>query len=100
MDQINELTDTSEYLELIAQYSESIDVNPKDAEAYFKRANTYYLLNKFDKAIADYDKAIEINPNKPVYYFKRANVNAKLKSFLSALADYLRGKELETLTGQ
>lgn len=44
----------------IAAYTQSIALNPQNAEAYNNRAYTYMVLQQYDKALLDLNKAIEI----------------------------------------
>ncbi len=46
----------------IADYTKAIELNPRNAKAYFNRGNAKGKLEAFYAAIADYTKAIEINP--------------------------------------
>jgi tetratricopeptide (TPR) repeat protein len=43
-------------------FTEIIDMAPGFAEAYNKRATTYYLMHEFEKSIADCEKTIDLNP--------------------------------------
>jgi len=38
-------------------------IEPKTAEEYLNRGDTYFNQNEYDKAIADYNAALRINPN-------------------------------------
>jgi tetratricopeptide (TPR) repeat protein len=42
-----------------------IEINPEDAEGYYKRSYYYWLTIEIDKAIKDFEKAIELNPIHP-----------------------------------
>ena len=42
--------------------TKAIDLDPKDAIAYFERAYAYGSNKEYDQAIADYAKAIELDP--------------------------------------
>ncbi|MEB3161220.1 MAG: tetratricopeptide repeat protein, partial [Synechocystis sp.] len=44
----------------IADYDQSIKLNPQFADAYFNRGLTYYRLGEDQKAIADLKKAAEL----------------------------------------
>lgn len=46
----------------ISDYSEVIDSEPDNAEAYFNRGLAYESVGGYDEAYADYSKAIELNP--------------------------------------
>jgi tetratricopeptide (TPR) repeat protein len=47
----------------IDDYNKAIEINPKDAAAYYNRGNAYEKKGDKARAIADFSKAIEINPN-------------------------------------
>ena len=51
------------YDKAIEDYTIAIEVNSKDAEAYYNRGLAYANLNDYKRAIEDYDKALELNPN-------------------------------------
>ena len=51
-----------EYDKAIADYTEAIRLDPKDATAYDDRGNAWYAKNEYDKAIADYTEAIRLDP--------------------------------------
>jgi len=40
----------------------TLEINPRNAAAYYNRASAYYNKGRFDLAIADFSKAVEINP--------------------------------------
>ena len=46
----------------IADFTEAIRLNPKDAEAYYSRGGAYGEKGDYDKAIADFTEAIRLNP--------------------------------------
>ncbi len=47
----------------IADFTESIVLNPNDAIAYYNRGLAYEKKDESNRAIADYDKVLEINPS-------------------------------------
>ena len=47
----------------IEAYSKSIDLNPRDANAYYNRGVAYGEKDEVDLALKDYNKAIELKPN-------------------------------------
>ncbi len=71
-----------EHLAKIGRVTEAIHRNPRDAVAYFYRANLHAQLGGFtegvprnyEAALADYDKAIELNPKFAQAYFRRGQV--------------------------
>ncbi len=72
----------------IEDYDETIRLNPNDAEAYFKRGNAYYNLNKEKRAIEDYDKAIRLNPQFAEAYHNRGTTYRDLGQYNRAIKDY------------
>ena len=74
--------------EEIAELTKSIEINPKDAVAYYNRANAKYNLKDCQESIADYNKAIEINPQYADAYSERAFAKYYFKDFEGAIADF------------
>ena len=56
----------------IADFSEAIRLDPKDAPAYNNRGHVRKLKAEFDQALADYDAAIGLDPRDPAAYNNRA----------------------------
>jgi tetratricopeptide (TPR) repeat protein len=80
----------------IQKLSKAIKLNPKYAEAYFMRAETYEQLQEFQKSLADFDQAIAINPQLFYAYCNRGNLKAtRLNNLQGALADYNQSIILE-----
>jgi tetratricopeptide (TPR) repeat protein len=52
-----------EYDRAIADYGESIRLNPNAAVAYNNRGNAYDDKGEYDRAIADWKKVLQIDPN-------------------------------------
>ena len=46
----------------VAIFTDVIEMAPDFAEAYNKRATTYYLMQEFDKSISDCEKTLALNP--------------------------------------
>ena len=65
------------YNKIIEDCSKSIEINPTDAEAYYKRGNAWDLKSVYDKAIVDYSKAIEIDSNYTMAYSARGKIYAE-----------------------
>lgn len=58
---------------IVVETTRSIQLNPRDFSAYYKRGLAFAKLEGIKKAIPDFDKAIEINPSDPVFYVARGN---------------------------
>ena len=82
-----------EYLKTINNLAKSIELNPKDADAYYNRGVAYGKLWQYQKAIDDYTKTIELNPEFASAYYVRGSVYAKLGD-QKAMDDYARAIEL------
>ena len=51
--------DDGEYQKAIEEFSQTIELDPQYAEAYYIRGHSYANLGQYERAIEDYDKAIE-----------------------------------------
>ncbi len=80
--------------EAIEEYTETIELNPKDADAYNNRGNAYSDIKEFDKAIEDYNKAIELNPKYAIAYNNRGVAHSDIKEFDKAIEDHNKAIEL------
>jgi predicted Zn-dependent protease len=65
-----------------------VEKNPKDWDAYFRKADAEHALNKRDDAIADYTTAILLHPNDAYLYFRRARSYHAQQMCVKAIADY------------
>ena len=74
----------------LADYDQSITLNPNYADAYYTRGNLKHLkLNDPNGALADYDHAFAIKPPSPKAYYNRAHLkHLKLNDPQGALDDY------------
>lgn len=70
----NILCEAGKCEEALSVYTKAIGLDPKFAEAYFKRGMAYYRLGGDLSAIEDFSKAIELNPNYTEAYFQRGAV--------------------------
>ena len=71
----------------IKLFDEAIELNPQNAQAWYRRSSAYHLLKQYNLAIKDCDKAIELNPNYYDAYFLRYNAHACLKQYEMAIQD-------------
>jgi tetratricopeptide (TPR) repeat protein len=78
----------NDYDHAIADYSQAIKLDPKDAPAYRNRGLAYYQKKEYDHAIADYDKAIAIAPKFAAAYDSRGNAHRAKGELDPAIADY------------
>ena len=71
----------------IADFTEAIKINPRDAGIYERRAAVEMKINDFDKALADYSEAIKLKPNEAHYYNYRAYIYELKGDLKNAMAD-------------
>jgi tetratricopeptide (TPR) repeat protein len=57
-----------------------IEIDPRNATAYYNRGFAYSNLGQWDKAAADFTQTIEINPNFTSAYQNREIAYRKLQS--------------------
>ena len=58
----------------IQDSSRAIELDPKDSDKYFYRANMYISLRQPDLAVQDFNKAIEVNPKDCFSYIGLGNI--------------------------
>jgi tetratricopeptide (TPR) repeat protein len=77
-----------EYEAAITNYSTALQLNPHDAEVYYKRGLARYYLVDDEKAIQDYSQAIKINPKYVKAYNKLGLARYELGDYEQAIEDY------------
>ena len=80
---------TMEYL------NKAIEINPKDATAYYKRGFIYRSKGQYDLSISDISKAIEIEPKNHRNYTMRGITYSKNKQYALAVSDISKAIEIE-----
>ena len=78
----------------IADFTASIEIAPKYAEAYFLRGSAYGDKGNRDLAIADYTRAIDIDPNLNQAYNNRAILYYEKGDYDNAWADVHKAESL------
>jgi tetratricopeptide (TPR) repeat protein len=72
----------------MADYNESVRLDPTYARAYYDRGITWYRTGELDRAIAAYSEVIRLDPKKPKAYYYRGVAWEKKCSLQEALADF------------
>jgi tetratricopeptide (TPR) repeat protein len=72
----------------IANYTISIQLNPKRVQSHFGRGTAYEKKGDWKRAIADFTEEIKIVPNYARAYCSRGSVYAKQGNLNEAIADY------------
>ncbi len=80
---------------ILQDYSKAIELDPKDAGAYYMRGViAKFNLHDYTGAIQDFSKAIELNPKDANAYYMRGDAKEMLKDKRGALEDYSKAGEL------
>jgi len=96
---------TMDYKKALDAFNRAVDCDSNNAWALAGRAETLWLLEKFDQAIEDVEKAVRINPDKADSYLIRGNIRFSLREYDKALQDYDRvlsidGKNTAAMLGK
>jgi tetratricopeptide (TPR) repeat protein len=78
----------AKFNEAIEIYTEAIEYNPDNFEAYYQRANANASLRNYKVAIEDYNRAIEIHPKYADAYANRGQIKFYLKDNEGACEDW------------
>jgi tetratricopeptide (TPR) repeat protein len=79
----------------IADFTEAIRLDPKNADAYYSRALSYDLKSDHDQAIADFTEAIRLHPNNAKFYAFRAKAYRALGEEVKAASDDRKAQEFK-----
>lgn len=90
----NDYLRAKDYDQALESYSKAIELNPRNAQAYFNRALVLLKQFKYRKAAEDCDKALLIDPKYNKVHHRRAVALMELKEYDKALEDWK--KVLET----
>ena len=74
----------------IDYYSIAIELDPKNADAYFYRGYSKANLEDYRGAILDFNKAIKLDPQNGYAYYKRGFSKLTLKDYAGAILDYTK----------
>ncbi|OUL23694.1 tetratricopeptide repeat protein [Nostoc sp. 106C] len=72
----------------IINYNQALQLNPHNAEVYYKRGMVRYHLGDYEGAIADYTQVIQINLNHTKAYNQRGLARYQLGDYQAAIEDY------------
>lgn len=64
-----------------------IEIDPKDADAFYNRATLHDLLGNREQAIADYNQAVLLEPNDALALYNRGALHHAMGQDQSAIAD-------------
>jgi len=88
---------SKKYEEAIDSFGEAVRLNPRYAQAFYKRGNCQYRLGKFEEAVKDYRRALEEDAHFKDALWNKGNVLAwELKTgYHEALLAFLKILTLE-----
>ena len=81
----------------IPYFTSVIERNPKEWDAYLRRAESEHALNLREAAIADYTRAIELNPDEPFLFLRRGRSFRTKKACPQAAADFEKAANLKPM---
>jgi tetratricopeptide (TPR) repeat protein/CHAT domain-containing protein len=84
-----------DYHRAIAEFTDSIRLDPRNADAYDGRGQSYHRSGEFDHAIADYTEAMRLNPKNAVARVRRGNCHHDRAAYASAIVDYSEAIRLD-----
>lgn len=85
MDKAINLFDAKQYQQAITLLTETISLDPKNADAYYYRAMVYDAQKKYAQAINDYKKALQFNPQMTIANYSIAIDYDYLAQYSNAL---------------
>jgi tetratricopeptide (TPR) repeat protein len=83
-----------DYNQLIRDYTNAIQLDPKDDRTYWERDCAQAEKDHYDAAIKDIEKAIEFNPKEVAYYLDLGTCQLYNRKPRKAIAASLKGLEL------
>ncbi|MFN6498795.1 MAG: tetratricopeptide repeat protein [Nostoc sp. DedQUE01] len=86
--------DRRDYQGASEDYTQVIQIAPKNTNAYIKRGDARYALKDYQAAIKDYTQAIQIVPKNIDAYIKRGNTHNSLKKYQAAIKDYTQAIQI------
>ena len=79
----------------ISYFTSLIGRNPKDWDAYLRRAESEHAQNQREAAIADYTRAIEIHSDERFLYLRRGRCFRTMQACVQAVADFEKTAQLQ-----
>jgi tetratricopeptide (TPR) repeat protein len=77
----------------IADCTQAISINAKDAVSYAQRGEAYCLKGDVERCVADFDEAMRIDPNDPSFVYLRGVARADAGDADGAIADLTKAIE-------
>jgi len=80
----------------LADYTEAIRLDPKNAWYYKNRSRIHESLGDIDKALADMSEVIRLDPKDAAAYDRRGELHIKRQEAKKAAADYAQAMQLRS----
>jgi len=90
----SELVRNKQLLEAINIFTEVIDLDPKWAEAWNKRATVLYMIGDYKSSQKDIDKVLELEKRHFGALAGQGLVNIQLKNYEKAIMSYKKAQEI------
>lgn len=84
-----------EFDEVIESYTEAINEDPTNPEAYVGRGIAKMTVEDYQGAIEDFSEALKLNPDDSETYITRGNAMHSLGDYYRAIADYSAAIKLD-----
>ena len=94
LNQGSSLVNKQKLEEAIIIFSKVIDLDPKWAEAWNKRATVYYMVGDFQKSQDDIDKVLELEERHFGALAGQGLVNIQLKNYEKAIMSYEKAQQI------
>lgn len=91
---IRQALKSTDYNEQIQLFTQALEADPENLDAYFYRGLAKYGLGDYNSAILDYTKVLFYNPDADSYY-NRGNAKFALNDFEGAKEDYIKALEID-----
>ncbi|MNK05155.1 lipoprotein NlpI [compost metagenome] len=82
------------YEDAIADFSRTVQLSPKVAQAYYNRALSYYALEKYSEAMADLDHAVSLNARNASAHYVRGLIFERQGCIAAARQAFATSMEL------
>lgn len=81
----NDLLMQKKFTEAVEQFTQVLEIQPDNIDAFTQRANAYEKLGELDKAVQDLDKAVALNEKDYFSFFKAGRIYYAIGEYESAL---------------
>ncbi|ACB51628.1 hypothetical protein cce_2278 [Crocosphaera subtropica ATCC 51142] len=89
-----------DYQGAITLFTEVLQSDPNEVEAYYNRGIAYAKINNYQAALDDFSEGLTLNQTMPDLYIERAKVYLQIGNRTAAIADLKQAKTLLKQQGQ